>query len=226
MNTALHGHNKSFARRAGRMTAAQQRGWEQCWKQWGLSKQQGLITLNEVFHREAPTVFEIGFGMGHSLQEMAQQQLDKNFIGVEVYRPGIGGFLHNITMAGLTNVRVFCDDAVEVLTYCIPQHSLSRIQIYFPDPWHKKKHNKRRLIQPELLTLLHNRLTPGGTLHLATDWQHYAAHMMHLLSHTPGWVNYANPYHFMPNPDRPSTKFERRGKQLGHHIWDLSFIRI
>lgn len=215
---------KSFVLRAGRMTAGQQRGWDKKWGDWGLRIEQGRLNIEETFGHKASAVFEIGFGMGHSLVEMAENEPEKNFIGVEVHRPGIGGLLNDADKAGLTNIRVFCDDAVEVLKQCIADNSLRRIQIYFPDPWHKKKHNKRRLIQPEFVELLQKKLMQGGVLHLATDWEHYAEQMMEVMSSASGWKNREGVKQFSPRPAfRPLTKFEKRGQRLGHGVWDLLF---
>ena len=215
---------KSFVLRSGRMTLGQQRGWDEKWDEWGLNRADGLLDLGAVFHRQGPVVFEIGFGMGHSLVEMAENEPEKNFIGVEVHRPGVGGLLNDASKLDVTNIRVFSDDAVEVLKQCIADNSLHRVQIYFPDPWHKKKHNKRRLIQPEFIELLQRKLVKGGVLHLATDWEHYAEQMMDVMCSALGWKNQASGKNFSPRPDfRPLTKFEKRGQRLGHGVWDLIF---
>ncbi|MCY4178396.1 MAG: tRNA (guanosine(46)-N7)-methyltransferase TrmB [Endozoicomonadaceae bacterium] len=215
---------KSFVRRSGRMTAAQKRGWDEKWSDWGLQCNQDSSVLAACFARKAPLVLEIGFGMGHSLVEMAQTEPEKNFIGVEIHKPGVGCLLHNADKAELTNIRVFCDDAIDVLNQAVPQDSLHRVQIYFPDPWHKKRHNKRRLVKADFISLIHSRLEPGGILHLATDWEPYAQEMLDLLSSAPGWRNQAGEKQFAPKPAfRPLTKFEKRGQNLGHSIRDLLF---
>ena len=214
---------KSYILRAGRMTSGQQRGWDEQWATLGLTRKTGSLGITQVFGRTAPTVLEIGFGMGHSLLTMALNDPDKNFIGIEVHRPGVGALLNNIGRCNLNNVRIYCDDAVDILSQCIPDNSLHRVQIYFPDPWHKKKHNKRRLIQAPFVKLLHTKLQTQGILHLATDWEHYAEHMMQVLLDE-GWKNQAGDKNFAPRPDyRPLTKFEKRGRQLGHGVWDLLF---
>ncbi|MGY0218433.1 tRNA (guanosine(46)-N7)-methyltransferase TrmB [Endozoicomonadaceae bacterium StTr2] len=217
---------RSFVRRTGRMTAAQQRGFDECWEKFGLKLEDGAIEPAEVFGNDAPVVLEIGFGMGHSLAEMAGNALDKNYIGVEVHSPGVGSLLNEVHEAGLNNVRVYCDDAVEVLKQCVPEQSLDRVQIYFPDPWHKKRHHKRRLVKPEFLELLAKHMKVGGHIHLATDWEHYAEQMLEVLSESPLFRNTAEK-DYVPRPDyRPLTKFEKRGHRLGHGVWDLVFERI
>ena len=218
---------KSFVLRQGRMTAGQQRGMDECWGKWGLELKNGALDMATVFGREAPVVLEIGYGMGLSLVAMAGAETDKNFIGVEVHRPGVGSLLNEANTAGLTNVRTFNDDAVEVLKQCIPDGSLSRVQIYFPDPWHKKRHNKRRLVQPKFIELLRPKLKIGGVIHLATDWENYAEQMMEVMSDAEGFKNREAPQEYSPRPEfRPLTKFEKRGQKLGHGVWDLLFERI
>jgi len=218
---------KSFVLRTGRMTTGQQRGWDKHWPNWGLSKENGTINLSAIFGRSAPAVVEIGFGMGQSLITMAKQEPDKNFIGIEVHRPGVGALLNNAAKENVTNIRVFCDDAVDVLNQCIPDKSLYRVQVYFPDPWHKKKHNKRRLMQSTFVNLLQQKIISSGTLHFATDWEHYAHQMMEILSASPLLKNKIGTHQYAPRPDyRPLTKFEKRGKQLGHDIWDLLFMKL
>ena len=170
---------------------------------------------------------EIGFGMGQSLAAMAAAQPETNFLGVEVHRPGVGRLLHALAEQGLENTRVYCHDAVEVLERCIAPAGLDGVQVYFPDPWHKKRHHKRRLIQPPLVALLCERLAPGGYLHLATDWENYAEQMLEVLSAEPRLRNRAGPGEYSPRPSwRPETKFERRGHRLGHGVWDLVFERV
>lgn len=206
------------------MTIAQQRGWDECWEKWGLEMNMGLLDLEAVFGRKGPTILEIGYGMGLSLVEMAKNTLDAHFIGIEVHRPGVGSFLNEANNSGLTNVRSYCHDAVEVLNQCIPDNSLSRVQIYFPDPWHKKRHHKRRLIQPEFIKLLSSKLVSGGVIHLATDWENYAEQMMNVMSADKGFKNQKGKYIFSERPTyRPLTKFEKRGQRLGHNVLDLLF---
>jgi tRNA (guanine-N7-)-methyltransferase len=218
---------RSFVLRTGRMTAGQQRAFDRYGPRFVLRKDMGKLDAREVFGREAPLVLEIGFGMGQSLLEMAAVAPQLNFLGIEVHRPGVGSLLHGLAERELDNVRVYCEDAVEVLRECILDGSLHRVQIFFPDPWHKKRHHKRRLIQPEFVQLLAQKLVPGGHLHLATDWQNYAEQMLQVLTATPLLANTAASGEYVPRPDsRPITKFEQRGQRLGHGVWDLLFHRV
>lgn len=218
---------RSFVKREGRLTKGQAAALERSWPTMGLTHDQGLLDLTAVFGRQAPTVLEIGFGMGKSLVAMAAAAPEKNFIGIEVHRPGVGACLMDAEEAGLTNLRVFEHDAVEVLEDCIADGSLSTVQIYFPDPWHKKRHHKRRLIQPEFVELLRRKLAIGGIIHLATDWENYAEHMLEVMSSAKHWHNLSQTNTFIPRPpERPLTKFEQRGERLGHGVWDLKFERV
>ncbi len=217
---------RSFVLRPGRMTDGQKRALEEGWLRYGLELQRGLIDLQAVFGRQAPTVLEIGFGMGRSLADMAKAATDTNFIGIEVHRPGVGRLLHTMQREDIDNIRVYCDDAVEVLRECIDAGGLDGIQVFFPDPWHKKRHHKRRLIQPDFVTLLASRIKPGGFLHLATDWENYAEQMLEVLSAAPELENTAPDTGYCERPhSRPLTKFEQRGQRLGHGVWDLYFKR-
>lgn len=218
---------KSYVIRAGRMTEAQREGLDLGWPRFGLLAETGTLDYDAVFEQRGPVVFEIGFGMGQSLLAQALAEPDHRYVGVEVHRPGVGKLLHDAMEAKATNIRVYCHDAVEVLEQCIPATSLDRVQVFFPDPWHKKKHHKRRLIQPEFLSLLARHMKPGAMLHLATDWQNYAEHMLEVLTPHPDFKNTMpeiEPY--APRPEsRPLTKFEKRGERLGHGVWDLLFER-
>ncbi|MGB0662585.1 MAG: tRNA (guanosine(46)-N7)-methyltransferase TrmB [Pontibacterium sp.] len=215
---------RSFVLRAGRMTDSQQRALEESWPKMGLNLADGPLNPAETFGREAPLVLEIGFGMGDSLVAMAHAEPHKNYIGIEVHRPGVGRLLNNATEAGLDNIRVYCDDAIEVLDKCIADNSLDCVQLFFPDPWHKKKHHKRRIVQPEFAETLRAKLKVGGVFHMATDWENYAEHMMEVMSAAPGYKNVAGEGEFSPQPEwRPVTKFQRRGERLGHGVWDLMF---
>ena len=215
------------------MTPGQQRAFEQNWRRWGLEHAAGILECDAAFSgstaagsSDGPAVLEIGFGMGQSLVAMAAAAPQTRFIGVEVHRPGVGKLLHSMEERGVDNIRVYCHDAVEVLRDCIADASLDTIQIFFPDPWHKKRHHKRRLIQPPFVDLLTRKLKPGGTLHLATDWENYAEQMMAVLEAAGGLVNAFAPGQFAPRPEhRPLTKFEARGERLGHGVWDLIFRR-
>lgn len=215
---------RSFVRREGRLTRGQQKALDELWPQFGLSLEAGMLDISKVFKRDKKIVLEIGFGMGDSLITQAVQQRGTNFIGIEVHRPGVGTLLKNMALNELDNIRVFDADAVDVLKQCIPNSSLDKIQIFFPDPWHKKRHHKRRLIQIEFIKLLTQKLNPGGILHLATDWENYAEHMMLVMGKTEDFTNVAGKNQYSPRPEsRPSTKFEKRGLKLGHGVWDLIF---
>ncbi len=215
---------RSYVIRSGRMTTGQKAAFERYWDWYGLELASGAVDFGSVFGRTAPLVLEIGFGMGDSLLEMCLTEPDRDFIGVEVYPPGVGKLMNRAADAGIQNLRVFLADAHDVLADCIPQASLARVQIYFPDPWHKKKHHKRRLIQREFVVQIHSRLTSGGILHLATDWENYAEHMMEVVELLHGYENLAGVGQFSAKPHwRPETKFERRGHTLDHSIYDLVF---
>jgi len=217
---------RSFMLRQRQVTIAKQQAIDELWPLYGLDLCNGQIDSCKIFGRVAPLVIEIGFGMGQSLVTMAAAAPATNFVGIEVHRPGVGKLLHSMVEQGVDNIRVYCHDAVEVLRDCIPDASLDTVQIFFPDPWHKKKHNKRRLIQPPFLALVSSKLKPGGTLHLATDWENYAQQMLEVLGAAGGLENTCGPGQFAPRPEhRPLTKFELRGERLGHGVWDLVFRR-
>ena len=217
---------RSFVLRGGRMTTGQQRAFDTWWPAWGLSRENGVLDPEAAFGRRAPLVLEIGFGMGQSLAAMAVANPATNYLGVEVHPPGVGRLFAALGEAGATNVRVYRDDAVEVLEHCIADGCLDGVQIFFPDPWHKKRHHKRRLIQPPFAALLVRKLAPTGWLHLATDWEPYAEQMLEVLDAQPGLVNRAGPGGFSERPEhRPLTKFEQRGQRLGHGVWDLVYDR-
>lgn len=217
---------RSFVLREGRMTDGQKKAIETAWPQFGLTIQQGHLDLDKVFGRAAPTIVEIGFGMGHSLLSMAEQQPERNYIGIEVHRPGVGTLLKAVNEQALQNIRVYAEDGVEVLKHCIPRQSLSGLQLYFPDPWHKKRHHKRRIVQPEFAELVRQKLKIGGIFHMATDWQNYAEHMLAVMSAAAGYRNSAGPGQYSERGARPITKFEQRGQRLGHGVWDLMFERV
>lgn len=218
---------RSFVKRTGRMTESQQRAMDEHWQQLGLTHEQGQLDLAQVFGREAPLVVEVGFGNGDSLVEMAQREPEKDFIGIEVHEPGVGRLINNVVSLGLTNLRAYCHDAVEVFSDCIADESIDRMQLFFPDPWHKKRHHKRRIVQPEFVEMVRRKLKKGGVWHMATDWEHYAEQMMEVMSEAPGYKNVAADGQYVPRPDtRPLTKFEQRGERLGHGVWDLMFERI
>lgn len=208
------------------MTDGQQRAFDRDWSRWGLDYSPEPLNLDALFGPDSRRVLEIGFGMGQSLVEMAAADPQAYYIGIEVHRPGVGSLLHLVSERGLTNLRVFCHDAVDILRDCIPPSALDRVQVFFPDPWHKKRHHKRRLIQPGFVDLVVARLRPGGTLHLATDWEPYAEQMLHVLSANPLLRNTSNDGAYAPRPaSRPLTRFEQRGARLGHGVRDLLFTR-
>nr|WP_136251008.1 tRNA (guanosine(46)-N7)-methyltransferase TrmB [Ningiella ruwaisensis] len=218
---------KSFVKREGRLTNAQAKAIETLWPQMGLSVEQGMLNLNDVFARQAPRVLEIGFGMGKSLVEMASKAPDTDFIGIEVHRPGVGACLADAADANLTNLRLFEHDAVEVLKRCIKDESLDRLQLFFPDPWHKKRHHKRRIVQSDFVKNIRSKLKIGGEFHMATDWEPYAEHMIEVMEQAPGFENTAQSGLYVERPDyRPITKFEVRGQKLGHGVWDIIYRRV
>ena len=217
---------RSYVLRTGRMTPGQQRAFDENWQRWGLEHGDGQLDFDGVFGRPGPRVLEIGFGMGQSLVDMAAAAPHSNFIGIEVHHPGVGKLLHSMVERDVDNIRVYCHDAVEILRDCIPDASLDTVQIFFPDPWHKKRHHKRRLIQQPFVDHLVTKLKPGGTLHLATDWENYAEQMMEVLSATSFLSNACGDGKYSHRPEsRPLTKFELRGERLGHGVWDLVFNR-
>ena len=213
---------RSFVRRAGRQTHAQQRALVELWPQYGVLNETGLIDFAALFGRSAPITIEIGFGNGDHLAARARAEPERNFLGVEVHRPGIGHLLRTAAAANLRNLRVIEQDAVEVLGSRIAPESLDEIQILFPDPWPKKRHHKRRLIQPEFAALVASRLRVGGRLHLATDWEPYAQQMRAVLDGCPQLAAASSGH----PAQRAATRFERRGLRLGHGVCDLVFERV
>jgi tRNA (guanine-N7-)-methyltransferase len=218
---------RSFVLRQGRFTPAQQRAFDQHWARYGLDYIGAARDFAASFGRMAPRVLEIGFGNGEQLLHSAEVEPDRDFIGIEVHRPGVGRLMNALADAALDNVRLYNHDAVDVLEHEIAAGSLAEVRIYFPDPWHKKRHNKRRLIQPEFLALLASRTLPGGRLHLATDWADYAEHMRDVLAAAPDWrVDARQNDPAIRPPWRIETHFERRGVRLGHGVWDFVHERI
>ncbi|MBS0358367.1 MAG: tRNA (guanosine(46)-N7)-methyltransferase TrmB [Proteobacteria bacterium] len=218
---------KSFVRRGGRQSLSQSRALTELWPQYGLDCAESPIDLNTVFENPAPIVLEIGFGNGVHLLNMAIANPDKNYIGIEVYRSGIGSLLVATDKAQIKNLKVFCADAVDVLQHCIPDHSLSKVYILFPDPWPKLRHHKRRLIQKDFVDLLSKKLAHGGHCHCATDWQNYAEQMMEVFSAHTAFKNAYGSHQYAPSEVRSiETKFEQRGQRLGHSIWDLVFESV
>jgi tRNA (guanine-N7-)-methyltransferase len=217
---------RSFVLRQGRATPSQKRAFEQYWAKYGLDYSGAPLDLHHVFSKPADTVVEIGFGNAEQLLFSAEQEPDKNFIGIEVHAPGVGRALNGIAQQNLSNVRVYQHDAVEVLHNEIADASLAEVRIFFPDPWHKKRHHKRRIIQPEFLQLICSKLKPGGLLHLASDWQEYVEHMWDVCDNESMLRNMAGSRGFIPRPAwRRQTHFETRGQKLGHAVWDLLYKR-
>jgi tRNA (guanine-N7-)-methyltransferase len=214
---------KSYVLRQGRLTRGQQQALEKLWPVYGIDFKAKLIDLDTLFKRSAPIILEVGFGNGDSLFQQAVSSPNNDYIGIEVHRPGVGHLLHLAGDAGLTNLRVINHDAVEVLQQQIPDHSLDCLQLFFPDPWHKKRHHKRRIVKAEFIRLVRQKLKPGGLFHLATDWQDYAEHMLAEMEQAKGFSNTAGKGNYAENTGRPPTKFEHRGRRLGHGVWDLVF---
>lgn len=215
-------HIRSFVHRRGHITQGQKDALERLMGQWSIPYEKRSLNVESAFGRTGPLILEIGFGMGETTEKIAQARPEDLFLGVEVFNAGVGSLLNRIDQSGLSNVRIIQHDAVEVLRDMIAPGSLSGVHIYFPDPWPKKRHHKRRLIQPAFVSLLASRLAPGAYLHLATDWEHYAQQMLEVLRGEPTLNNTAEG--FAPRPDyRPQTKFETRGLKLGHGVWDLIF---
>ncbi len=215
---------RSFVRREGRLTVAQVRALNMLWDRYGVTAGDGPVGPAELFGREAPTYLEIGFGNGEALAEMAAQHPESNYIGIEVHRPGVGHLLLELEKRDIDNVRVYQADAIKVLQYNIVTHTLDGVLLFFPDPWPKQRHHKRRIVQDTFLDLMVRKLKPGGQLHLATDWENYAQQMLAVLSRRSDFINQTSSGGFSPRPDhRPQTKFERRGLGLGHRVWDLLF---
>lgn len=216
---------RSFVRREGRLTPSQRRALETLWPQYGISPA-GILDLSDLFGRDAPCTLEIGFGNGDALLAMATREPDTNFIGIDVHRPGIGHLLLALEKHELTNVRVIDADAVEVLKNSLGTASLDRVLLFFPDPWPKQRHHKRRILQPGFIELVADRLRPGGIFHMATDWEDYAVQMLSLMDASRTFVNCAGTGRYSSRPDyRPVTRFERRGRRKGHTVRDLVFRR-
>lgn len=218
---------RSYVLRQGRLTPAQKDAIERLWPRYGIDAVNGELNFDELFDRHAPLVVEIGFGNGQALAEMAQAEPALNYLGIEVHRPGIGYLLRLLEESRIGNVRVACADAVEFIARRIPDSSLAGVRIWFPDPWPKKRHHKRRLIQPGFVELLARKMAPGAVLHLATDWMPYAEQMLEVLRAAPGFHNLSATGDYCARPPwRPRTRFERRGRRLGHETRDLLFRRI
>lgn len=218
---------RSFVLRQGRLTAGQERALTDYWQHHGIPFTGQLRSMAELFGRAAPTVLEIGFGNGEALSQAAKAAPQDNYLGIEVHTPGVGRLLATLTHQDILNVKVYHHDASEVIATEIPDDSLREVRIYFPDPWHKKRHHKRRLIQPAFTQLLAAKIQSGGCLHLATDWDNYVQHMWDVLDANSAFRNRAGPRGHLPRPLwRPKTHFEQRGQQRGHPVWDLLYDRL
>lgn len=216
---------KSFVVRSARMTESQQKAYDQHMLKWSLEPGDHHFNWQEIYANDNPVTLEIGFGMGDSLAQMAEQNPDTNYLGVEVHQAGVGRLLSLVEKKGANNIRVVCGDAVEVLKKQISDHSLDRVNIYFPDPWHKKRHHKRRLVQVDFINLLSEKLDRNGLIHIATDWEPYANHVIEVMSQCGQFMNIAGDALFSSAESlgRPETKFERRGLKLGHGVWDIAY---
>ncbi|HEC16615.1 MAG TPA: tRNA (guanosine(46)-N7)-methyltransferase TrmB [Sedimenticola sp.] len=218
---------RSFVLREGRLTEGQRKAFERLWPRYGVDYAGGRLRPSGLFGNDHPLYLEIGFGNGEALAETAARHPDHNYLGIEVHRPGVGRLLLRLEASGLRNVRIIRHDAMEILRHGLPDESLDGVMLFFPDPWHKKRHHKRRMVQPEFAALLAPLLKPGGVLHMATDWEDYARQMMTVMSAAAGFENCIGEGQFAPRPQqRPLTKFEQRGRRLGHGVWDLCFRRI
>jgi tRNA (guanine-N7-)-methyltransferase len=217
---------RSYVLRGGRLTEGQKRALEKYWPLFGIDDSDAMLNFHTLFGNRAPVIMEIGFGNGDATWQMASAHRQENYLGVEVHRPGIGRLLLNIEKHDIENIRVACADAAEFLRKRIPEGSLAGVRIYFPDPWPKKRHHKRRIIQPAFVHLLASRMRSGAILHLATDWEPYADYMLEVIESEGGFVNMAGAGGFHLRPEwRPETKYEKRGERLGHRVKDLRFAR-
>lgn len=228
MHNVLHPRTvKSFVLRQGRVTKGQEEALTDLWPIFGIDKGDSVLDFPTLFGREAPVTLEIGFGNGESLAQMALAAPERDFIGIEVHTPGVGHLLKRIGELGLQNVRVLNYDALDILQQRIPLQSLDRVQLFFPDPWHKTRHHKRRIVQAEFAALIASRLKRGGVFHLATDWENYAEHMASVLESSRDFRNLADTPPYSARPEsRPLTKFEQRGIRLGHGVYDLLYTKI
>ncbi|MGZ4959445.1 MAG: tRNA (guanosine(46)-N7)-methyltransferase TrmB [Methylomonas sp.] len=217
---------KSFIRRQGRATAGQKQALESHWDKYCLSPEADF-DASQAFGRQAPLIVEIGFGNGASLADMAAANPHVNYLGIEVHRPGVGHLLMLLEERGIENVRIYHHDAIEILEQKIPDQSITGVHLFFPDPWHKRRHHKRRIVRPSFLELLNKKLAQGGYFHAATDWEDYAKDMLATLFADPGLQNASPSGDYCPRPAyRPLTKFENRGLNLGHGVWDLVFTKV
>jgi tRNA (guanine-N7-)-methyltransferase len=217
---------RSFVLRAGRLTEGQKRALDELWPLYGIDEGENQINLDDLFGNDHPVIMEIGFGNGDATWQMAAAHQEENYLGVEVHRPGVGHLLLKLEDNGISNVRIACEDAVGLLRKRIPRDSLAGVRIYFPDPWPKKRHHKRRIIQAPFIELLAEKMQTAGILHMATDWEQYAEHMLEVMHNSQEFVNLSPDGTACPKPEwRPATKYEKRGERLGHGVFDLVFRR-
>ena len=214
---------RSFVLRQGRLTKGQAQALATMWPVYGIERDNTILDFKTLFKRDAPVTLEVGFGDGMSLASMAKSAPERDFVGIEVHRPGVGRLLHLIEENELSNVRVMDDDAVEILKKRIPEKSLDRVQLFFPDPWHKKRHNKRRIVQDDFVSLIASRLKSQGVFHMATDWEPYAEHMAEVMEASSDFRSLSTSAFSKKPVARPTTKFEKRGLKLGHGVWDLLY---
>ena len=218
---------QSFVKRSGRLSKAQSTGLNELWGDYGVNINEKILNFDELFLNKNDITLEVGFGNGDSLLEMAIQQPDQNFLGIEVYEAGVGRLINEASKNNLSNLKIIKEDAVEILTNNISDNSLSCFQLFFPDPWHKKKHHKRRIVQASFLDRLSKKLKNNGIAHIATDWENYAEHIMDTLESHPHFKNCAGDHIYSVRPkNRPLTKFENRSQKLGHGVWDIIFTNI
>ena len=225
MTEAKH-HRKiqSFVKRSGRLSKGQSLGLNELWSDFGIDVDSSTLDFEEIFSNQNDVTLEVGFGNGDSLLEMAIQEPNQNFLGIEVYEAGVGRLINEANKKNVGNLKVIKEDAVEVLENNVADDSISNFQLFFPDPWHKKRHHKRRIVQMGFLDLLSKKLKSNGTAHIATDWQDYAEHIMETLESHPHFKNLAGDHIYYERPEyRPLTKFENRGQKLGHGVWDIIF---
>ena len=217
---------RSFVLRAGRLTEGQKRALDELWPLYGIDEGENDLNLETLFGNDHPVIMEIGFGNGDATWQMALAHPEENYLGVEVHRPGVGHLLLKLEENGIGNVRIACEDAVELIRQRIPRGSLAGVRIYFPDPWPKKRHHKRRIIQAPFIGLLAEKMQAGGILHMATDWEQYAEYMLEVMHNSRDFENLAQDGKVCPKPEwRPATKYEKRGERLGHSVFDLVFRR-
>ena len=226
-NTETYRPIRSFVLRQGRVTNAQQHALDNHWSSYGIDYSEQILSFNKLFNNENEVIVEIGFGNGESLLQQAKNQPETNFIGIEVHGPGVGHLIHLANSESIHNIKIIRHDAIDVLEHQLGDNSLQQLQLFFPDPWHKKRHQKRRIINPAFIQLAHKKLKTGGFFHMATDWQHYAKQMLAEMDAADGFLNTSGTGNYSKNLGaRCESKFERRGLKLGHGVWDLIYEKL